>query len=480
VPATVTVSLTTLDTYLQHLARGAGERSVRLEFVPPTRDADSAYLRVTAFDPEGWWEQQDIAASCSSQYAPPPAVVDVQELKEALSTVRRYDAGSKAALYFDGNVTIGNCLLLGRDWDEVPPLPTDRTMLERLELLHANGAGLAVETLAGRLYVPPELVGCLRRRRASAFDLVTIEGLPHLSAEVAVPGGGVASIVAPLQELDEGDVPAVTDRRGATGEEVTHLVRALSSETSPEELARILKVGVGYVRRRAAAHPALSKELIYEIVNDGTEAMRAAAASNPSIGTRGSELAATDASPLVRAVIAANPAVPAAKLARLADDPVAQVRANAASNPTCPEGLLAQLAHDTDSTVRRAVALHENVAVDDLVLLARDPDLDVCAAVAEHPKCPTEVLDDLVGIVPDAVLANPSAAKVLLTAGSVVNTPRLRAAVARNPATPPKRLRRLSRDTDTEVLEAVAEHPQAPKTARRRARQRLDPGGNGT
>ncbi len=150
------------------------------------------------------------------------------------------------------------------------------------------------------------------------------------------------------------------------------------------------------------------------------------------------------------------------------------MRASAAWNPTCTAELLAQLATDPDSTVRGAVAGHENLTVDVLVALARDPDLDVCAAVAQNPLCPSDVLGDLVGIVPHSVLANPSAAKALLVAGSVVDQPRLRATVARNPATPPKRLRKLANDDDADVLAGVADHPQAPKAARRRARQRLD------
>jgi hypothetical protein len=87
------------------------------------------------------------------------------------------------------------------------------------------------------------------------------------------------------------------------------------------------------------------------------------------------------------------------------------------------------------------------------------------------------VLDDLVGIAADSVLGNPQAATALLVAGSVVEEPRLRASVARNPNTPPKRLKRLARDNDSEVLQAVAEHPQTPKSARRRARQRLEQSG---
>jgi len=97
----------------------------------------------------------------------------------------------------------------------------------------------------------------------------------------------------------------------------------------------------------------------------------------------------------------------------------------------------------------------------------------VCEAVAQNPSCPPEVLSELVSIVPDSVLANPNAAPSLLVAGSIVNASRLREAVARNPATPAKGLRKLARDSDPEVLRAVAEHPGIPANIRRRARRAL-------
>ena len=404
---TVTARVSSLEACTQLLARGAAQRSLRLELVRVGSSLEGdARLRMTTFDPAGWWESHDVVVTADSPHAP-SAVVDVNELKQALADHARFDSRSDASMIFDGDVAIGNHLLLTRAWNEVPQLSVDRTPVERIELHDADGAGMVVESQAGRLFLPPQLVACLRRRRASTFDLVTIDGFPYLSAEISSAPEGAATIVAQLHQLGEGDVPEVTERRSTPGTEVAQLISALSAETSPEELARILKVGVGYVRRRAAAHPALSKQLIYDLVRDGTEAMRAAAASNVSIGTRGCELAATDTSPLVRAVIAANPVLPEPMLAWLAGDPVAQVRANAASNPTSTPELLERLAEDSDSTVRAAAAAHERVGAEVLVVLARDPDANVCAAVAQNPLCPTDVLNDLVGIVPDSVLANP-------------------------------------------------------------------------
>lgn len=105
--------------------------------------------------------------------------------------------------------------------------------------------------------------------------------------------------------------------------------------------------------------------------------------------------------------------------------------------------------------------------------LAHDPDPTVCAAVAANPTCPTELLEELVGVVPLAVLANRNASESLLTAGTAIGMPALRATVASNPETPAKSLRRLARDQDPDVLRAVVEHPQTPAAARRRAQRRL-------
>jgi hypothetical protein len=73
------------------------------------------------------------------------------------------------------------------------------------------------------------------------------------------------------------------------------------------------------------------------------------------------------------------------------------------------------------------------------------------------------------------VLASPNATPALLTAGSLSAIPRLRATVAANPSTPAKQLRKLAADPDPFVLRAIAEHPDAPSSVRRRARRRLTP-----
>jgi hypothetical protein len=468
-------ALPEIVTSANELGSDAGDGSVRLELSGASSEKDGCVsLRLTTYDEAGWWEYRDVIATADSEERA-STVVDIGELRDALGTLNRFGGGSEAHILLEGNVTVGNHLLLARDPHRVPALSDDRKRIERIDLQGAQRSGLVLETQVGRLCVPPALLTYLKKRHATATELVTIDDMPCLSAQVNGSAGTPAGmIIARLQELGDDEIQTVAERRNTAGSEVTQLVSALSSATTGEELERILKVGVGYVRRKAAAHPALDPEVIDDLIREGTEAMRAAAASNVSIGEAASDLAVADASPVVRAVVAANPAITPIGLERLTADPVAQVRAHAASNPAIQSELLEQLAEDDDSSVRAAVASHEGIALETLLVLARDPDQSVCAAVASNLKCPADLLTELVSIVPHSVLANPHASKTLLTAGSVVNEPRLRATVAGNPATPAKRLRQLARDRDPNVLRAIADHPQAPPGARRRARRQLD------
>ena len=93
-----------------------------------------------------------------------------------------------------------------------------------------------------------------------------------------------------------------------------------------------------------------------------------------------------------------------------------------------------------------------------------------CAAAAQNPICPVELLDQLVAVVPEVVLANSRAPEHLLVAGSQVRSRHLRAAVAANPSTPGRQLQLLGRDPDPLVAGAVASNPSTPTNVRRRAR----------
>ncbi len=464
---------------LRQLETGEEGQLVRLDLVKSESATGFAALRVSTFDPRGWWETHALPVTCAVDVDTWIAV-DRVELIDALDDHSRFVSKSDARMVFHRDLEVGNHLLLARDSVTLASDPAlgervEHVDVRRLLLDDATSAGVALETQMGRMRVPAAFAASLRRRRVERADLVMVDGSPCLRAPITgattEPVG--VTIVCPLQDLGHDDVADAEERRSRGGE-VAQLVVALSANTTSEELAHLLKVGVGYARRRAASHPALPQEMIDDLLRDGTDAMRAAAASNPSLSREGAEVAARDGAASVRAALAASPAVSAELLARLAGDDAAQVRAGAASNSAADPSLLAELANDEEPGVRAAAASHPRTSRETLAQLARDPDSSVGAAVARNASCPSELLTELVGLAPESVLANPSASKALLAAGTMVELPHLRATVATNPTTPPKQLRILARDDEVEVLRAVAEHPATPAAARRRALRRLE------
>ncbi|HEX5585734.1 MAG TPA: hypothetical protein VFZ17_00360 [Acidimicrobiia bacterium] len=475
-PVRVVAQLSTLDSSARALARTAADQRVRVEVVHRAvpGSALGSFVRLTVHDVNGCWEYHDVPAQADS-LAPRAAVLDLAETLEALGALRQYEGADVAVhLSIGDDVTIGNTLILARD-DRDPELSFDRKRIERIDLHAAGRDGLTLETQLGRIDVPPRLISLLRSRQASGVELVTIDGAPCVSALVAAPTPVVsATIIARLPDAADESSELTRQRRVRAGDEIAHLVSALSADTSADELERILSVGVGYTRRLAAAHPRLPGALVDELVTDGTDTMRAAAASNPNIGADAMAGAVADESPLVRAAIAGNPRIELAQLGALAADTDPRVRATTTANPTMTPALLRQLAGDEDSRVRVAVAAHAVTETDVLRALADDVDPDVCTAIAGNPNCPVELLDDLAAVVPEAVMASCRAPAALLTAGSRIQSAALRRTVAANPATPAKVLDALSRDHDAAVLHAVIENPSALATARRRATRRLD------
>ena len=469
----VRASLAALVASTEVLARSAADERLRIEVVHVAAGgrADS-FLRLTAYNMSGWWEYHDVPVQTNSK-TPQSAVVDLGELANALQHERLQSGDAEVEIEMDGDLTIGTTLLLDHP-DLDPILPYHREGIEHVDLGAADRSGLSVETQIGRVSISPRLVSFLRSRNYRSSEILSVEGEPCLAAQIAGPTEGTAATI--VTRLREAGAPLDEDaeeRRNAAGTEVAQLVRALSPDTTGEELEQILHDGVGYARRRAAAHPALPPAVIHGLINDGTEAIRAAAASNPSADETSCTLAAADGSEIVRAALAANRAVTAECLAELAADPVAHVREQAAANVRVTREILVRLAEDADSSVRAAAAAYPGLEPETLFVLAHDPDSRVCAAVAGNPSCPPELLSELLALVPDAVLANPNAPSTVLAAGSRIDARRLRTAVAANPATPAKQLQSLARDGDPEVVRAVVENPSTSPNVRRRARRRL-------
>jgi Leucine rich repeat variant len=471
-PIELQVSRAHLLASLHQLARSAADGWIRIEPVHRLSHGQAvSSLRLTAHDVNGGWEHHDLPASTPSA-GRPTTTVDAKELLQAIELAP--SARNDLTVTLDGDITVGAVLVLGRGAHmEIPS--GERRRVESVELRECGRDGVVLETLLGRLVVPSRAATSLRSRRAAPIDLVTIGDRPFLSALVPGPTPEIiAVVVTPVSTGDVDGHEQSNERRESNDSPISQLLGALSATSGPDDLATIIANGVGYARRRAAAHPALPPGLIAAILRDGTEAMRIAAASNPSIPTSSIESAVTDTTPVVRAAVAKNPTVPAALLLRLARDDSAQVRANVARNPALTAEMLALLADDPDARVREGVAAHESCAVETLSSLARDSFPSVCAHVAANSSTPPELLDQLLSIVPEIVLANPHAPDRLLVAGSKAQTAALRAAVAANPSTSPRELQALARDTDRAVVTALASNPSAPRGTVRRARTRVE------
>jgi hypothetical protein len=467
---TFDVSAAEVDASLKHLARSAADGWVHAELVHGVSDAQAVcVLRLTVFDVSGYWEYHDISGEASA-FGRANVTVDIAELSQAIEIERHRDARDMVSITLGDDIAVGSVLVLART-PRVPQLTGERRKIERVDLRNAGVSGLTLDSQIGRFEVPSRLVSVLRSRRAHEADLVTVDDRPCLSARVAGPTRGTAAaIVAPLD--DDPEAPAVAgERRTGADSPIGQLLSALSSSSSPEELEFVLASGIGYARRRAAAHPALPPQLIEEMLRDGTEAMRAAAASNPSIPVESIERAATDPAPAVRAAVAANPQMAPTLLLRLAHDQASEVRLRVASNHALPLELLEHLADDPNPAVRATVAADERTSVETLDAMSHDSSPMVCAAVAQNPKCPIEMLDALLAVAPEVVLANPRAPEHLLVAGSKVKSRLMRAAVAANPTTPDRQLQQLAQDPDSEVRAAVAANVAASPRARRRARR---------
>jgi hypothetical protein len=281
-PVQVGVSLSALVASTEVLARYAADERMRVEVVHVAAAGRSAsFLRLTAYNVTGWWEYHDVPAQTDSK-EPQSAVVDLGEFANALQFAREHSDEPEVLVHMAGDLTIGNVLLLDQPGTD-PVLPYDRQRIEQIDLSAADRSGLDVETQVGRVFVPPRLVSFLKKRNYRTSELLMVEGTPCLAAGIGSPSDETtATIVSPLGDADAPIGDDVAERRNA-GSEVEQLVAALSPETTPEQLEQILQTGVGYARRRAAAHPSLPPSVVHDLLDVGTETIRAAAASNPGI-----------------------------------------------------------------------------------------------------------------------------------------------------------------------------------------------------
>ena len=272
-PVVFTAGAAQVHASLEQLRRTAADGWVNVELAHSAADGQAvSALRFTVFDLSGFWEYHDVAGQASA-FSRAKVTADISELSHAIEVERHIDAHDRVSITLDDDITIGSVLVLSRT-PQLPQLGGERRKIERVDLSPADRTGLVLDSQIGRFVVPSRIVSLLRSRRAYDADLVTIDDRPCLCARVAGPTPETtATIVVPLDQ--DGDAPVATDeRRGEAPSPIVQLLGALSSTSTPEELSEIIASGVGYARRRAAAHPSLPPGLIDAILRDGTDAMR--------------------------------------------------------------------------------------------------------------------------------------------------------------------------------------------------------------
>jgi len=442
----------------------------------------------------GWWEHNGVAVRCEPDTdGDRSIVVGFADLTESMSEASwAFGGAAIRVMWYPAGIQVEGRDLKARPEGEIPPLPDVGARIDRLIVPPGGFEEIVAETQLGRVHLSAELVTHLVRRGVTGAELSDVNGQPWLEAQADLrsPANTLPVTVAPLELISvamtgaagavaspgsNGSVPAVAaqERRRGGGDEVAQLLVVSNPDATVEHLIRLLDEGVGFVRRRAAAHPRLPREVIDMLLRDGTTSMRAVAATNPCITPETVRCAACDETAPVRAAAAANARVPMDELTKLAGDGEAEVRASAGRNPILPASLAERLAADGAPEVREGVAANPHAPRPLLGQLARDPDPRVCLAVARNPSSPTEALQELSGALPYFVLGNVAAPRGVLAAGALASDVELRLQVARNEAAPPKALTRLASDADRRVLNAVTKNPQTPKAAAKRAAARL-------
>ncbi len=464
------------------LANASPHQPVRLSLSRAAGpDSGHGHLALITYDERGWWEHNGVAVLVHEPFEPAECVVRLQELGAVLKTSSDRLESVEADVAFGPHAAVvdWSTVAVAPDDELVPRLPNLSMPVEEFGLpdeVAVTASAVSIETQVGRLGLGVDLVRHFAERGVTHGRVVEAEDAPYVSADTTIPVRGPAAAIV-LGEVDVlrqpagaavGIGPVLDERRDARGDEVAQLLMATSPTTPAEDLLRVLDVGVGYVRRRVAAHARLPGEVINTISREGTEALRAAAAGNPSLPEEAARRLHQDGSASVRAALAGNHACPEPLLAGLGNDPVPEVRAGAAGNPKTPIGRLEQLAEDAEPVVREGAGRNVALSTETLRRLASDCDRTVCAAVAGNPLCPPDMLQELGHVLPQVVLANPSAPPRILAAGALASDPDLRLKVARNPATPGEVLGKMAGDPDDRVLAAIVEHRATPPRARRR------------
>lgn len=335
---------------------------------------------------------------------------------------------------------------------------------------------------------------------------------PFVFAQVK-QGGGVESIIGHIlkawTDATGGSQPAPFRVTPPVKPDAPHRKReAEDPATPPQRLAELMGDENFWVRRAARNHPNRPAEMLDLLVRAGGRPdlagfgtpgdvtadeltqlahgggwARRLVARHPATPAPLLDLLARDEDPGLRRLVAEHPNTDAATLDRLLFDDDEPVRDAARAHPSSPHervGLLiraikldpldeADVTHllTRDGWARALVARNPQTAVNTLLELSRDTDPRVAAALAQNPATPPQVLLDLrqAKELHDALASHPAAPPELLAELSASTDVEVRMRVAAHSATPPDVLAALTEDGASGVREQVARNPSTPRCA---------------
>jgi hypothetical protein len=203
-----------------------------------------------------------------------------------------------------------------------------------------------------------------------------------------------------------------------------------------EQLQQLLVDPVPSVREQAARHPGAVPDLQSE-----NEFLRARAVATAELSLEQMQILAQDESQAVRMALLGNPGLGDILRTRLVEEipekPSLQTWKQLLSLPVCPGQLLERAVRHEDWRVRELAAASPSLNADQCDCLIRDDDSDVVAAL----------------------LANPCASLLDLSALSRSSSWRVRQSVAAHPNLEEADLIRLLADNDSDVREAALKNP---------------------
>lgn len=165
-----------------------------------------------------------------------------------------------------------------------------------------------------------------------------------------------------------------------------------------------------------------------------------------------------------------------------------EVRCAVARNSHCSQDILRRLSVDISSDVRASVACNTNCPSDVFEKLVNDTDDGVALSALYNSSCPASVIEKVFTIHSRKLaegdqfsrmflalaLMNPNCPQYILTIWATSPSVSARLGIALNTSAPPDLLRRLAKDSDRRVVEAVLNNPSSTEEICFIAREQLE------